>query len=208
MPSYKMANRGFSPKVPQGTQFVLLCIVVYHWSRMAQPISLGFKMCSRICLNREGHYQGLAKERNLPPLLKAGIHATWCKWGPDLLCYLCQSLVGQSLHPQGSITPFHTLSRGYDLLRAASDEKTVSPGLKTIPCLKTHPSSRSVSGHTRSISTSPDIPLNYISFFYYGLVACKYSCACMHACVRARTRTRIFLELESHLVQSVLELAM
>lgn len=47
----------------------------------------------------KGLYQGLAKGRNLPPLLKAGIHAAWCKWGPDLLCCLCQSLVGQPLHP-------------------------------------------------------------------------------------------------------------
>lgn len=48
MPSYKMANSLLRNTV------CLTLHVTPNWSRMTQPISLGFRLCSRICLYRNG----------------------------------------------------------------------------------------------------------------------------------------------------------
>lgn len=48
MPRYKMANSLLRNTV------CLVMHVTQNWSRMTQPISLDFRMCSRLCLNRNG----------------------------------------------------------------------------------------------------------------------------------------------------------
>lgn len=138
MPRYKMANSLLRNTV------CLTMHVTQNWSRMTQPISLGFR-CSRICPNRNGSLVRGGKGEELISITSSRYTCILAQVGSWLarLVPICANLMLAKLCIQGSTSASYTWSREQKPLvglRGESDKQTDSPS-KIIPCLKTHPRS-------------------------------------------------------------------